>query len=140
MIIDEIKTSISKAIYQADSSIVFHFEEIPHTGFPCAVLILKNFQITPSVLYDKQKCNFSFELVYMKSSDNKISELLDACETLKSALLPAVSVLDKKITLDDVEFLVSEKKLVMKFCMNFYMFENDESETMETLDITLKGE
>lgn len=138
MLIQQIKDSVRNALFKADSSIIFHFEEIKHTGFPFAKLSLKDFKISPSSTYDRQKCNFTFELVYQKSADNKISELFSAQETIKNAMLPVISIGEKKITPDDVSFCVSEKKLIMNFSLNFYSYEEDTSDVMQTLDITIK--
>lgn len=99
---------------------------------------MKDFKISPSSTYDKQKCSFVFELVYQKSADNKISELFCAQETIKKAMLPVISIDEKKITPDDVSFYVSEKKLIMNFSLNFYSYEKDTSDVMQTLDITIK--
>lgn len=138
MIVEEIKDSIRKALYKAQKEIIFHFEETKHTDFPSAILSLKDFKTEPSFAYGKQKCDFLFELSYMKSEDNKITELFGAQKMIASALLPAVDINNKKITLEDVAFGVVEKRLIMNFKLSFYIFEEDDSETMQTIDITIK--
>ena len=136
MIIEEIKNAVRNAINKEDSDIIFHFEEIKHTGFPFVVFNIKNFNIASSNF--SKKCDFALEICYMKSSDNKISELLEGQEMLSKALLPALLINDKKVTLDDVIFSISDSKLLMNFNLEFYAFEKEEGELMETLDITIK--
>ena len=140
MIIEDIKDSIRNALHSADENIIFHFEEVKHTGFPYVILELKDFKVEPCAQYTKQKYEFMFEIVYMKSEQNKIIELLEAQNLLKEALLPVISVKGKKITPDEVNFSVENKKLVMKFKMILYVAQTDDTEQMQTLDISYKGE
>lgn len=138
MIIDDIKNSVRKALFSADKNIIVHFEKIEHTDFPSAHLKVTNFKIEPNLAFEKQKNEIQFELTYMKSENNTVLELLESETMIAKALLPVIKVNNKKLTLDDVSFSLSEKKLVMNFRLSFYTFEKDESETMQTLDITIK--
>ncbi len=139
MIIEDIKNSIKNIIYSIDNKIIFHFEEISHTGFPYAVFSLKDFKTQSFSAFNKQKLYFSFELIFQKSEDNKLAELFDMQEKISKALLPAIKILGKFIALDDVRFSVLNKQLVLNFDLNFYAFENNETnELMQTLDLTIK--
>ncbi len=140
MIIEEIKNSIKNAVYKADNSIKFHFEEVSHTEYPFVIFTVENFMIEPSLEFDRQRNDFDLKLVCMKSENNSNFELLSFQKTLSDALLPVIDILGRKITLDNVKFYVSDKKLVMEFKLSFYTFESDNAEIMETIDITIKGE
>lgn len=138
MIIEEIKNSIREIFYNTDSEINFYFESPAHLKLPYAILSLKDFSMLPSSIYDKQEYSLLFEITYQKSEENKPYELWEFQKELSKLLLPAIKVGDKRITLDEVKFLLSSKQLIMNFALNFYAFENDESEMMKTLDITIK--
>ncbi len=137
-ITETIKNSIRNALYNKDNNIIFHFEEIKHTGFPYAILTIKDFTIEPNLSQMKQLCDFNFELVYMKSPSNKTTELLDSVDFLKSALLPVIEIEGKKITVDTPRFSIKDDKLLMTFKLSFYIYEEDAGENMQILDITLK--
>ena len=139
MIIEEIKNSVRDALYGMDNNIIFHFEKASHTGFPYAVFSLKNFKTEHFASYNKRHHYLSFELVYQKSKDNTLVELLNAEESISSALLPVINILGKKLTLDNVRFITNEKQLIMNFDLSLYTYENDNDyELMRTLDLTIK--
>lgn len=139
MIINNIKDSIRKSLNKMDENLIFHFDKILHTGFPYAYLKLNDLKIHPTANSYKNEYIFYFQLIFQKSEENKISELLEYQNLVSKAVLPVLSVNNKKITLDDVNFSISEKKLLMEFKMNFYVEETQDFETMQTLDITIKG-
>lgn len=141
MIVEEIKNSITSALLKADENLVLYFDKPLKTEFPYAILLLNDFKIEASAIYSKQKCLFDFSFIFQISKDNTPIELLDLQEKISNALLPAINISGKKITLDEVQFLISSKQLLMNFKLNFYKFEiNEENTTMQTLDITYKGE
>ncbi len=140
MIIEEIKNSIRKTIFNKDKDIIFHFEQVSHTGFPYAILRVKNFKIEPYNYQNKQKCSFSFEIVYQKSEDNSVTDLFNGQTLLNEALLPAISINNKNITLDNPVFTMEDKQLIMSFDITLYTLEDDTNEQMKTIDITIKGE
>ena len=72
----------------------------------------------------------------MKSKDNSINELIHAQKNISNALLPAIKIKNKKITLDEPVFYIKENKLIFNFKLNFYLFEQDTNETMQILDLT----
>lgn len=139
MIIEEIKNSIRDAIFAVEKDITFHFENASHTEFPFCALAVKNYKIEPALFNQKQKQEFSLELVYQKSDDNEISELIDFQKKLQNALLPTIKVQDAKLTVDNPVFNIANKQLVMNFDLFFWTFEEDNDEKMKTLDITFKG-
>jgi len=139
MIIDEIKNSVKEALYKMDNNINFHYEEASHTGFPYAIFSLKKFMVQHYATHDKQKLNLSFEIVYQKSKDNRLSELLAVQKNMANVLLPIIKVLGKKLSLDEVKFETAGKQLIMNFDLNFYTYEeDDEYELMQILDLTMK--
>lgn len=138
MIIEEIKNSIRDALYKEDENIIFHFEEMKHTGFPYAVLSVENFYEEATSIFNRKKCDFSLKLVYMKSQENTKLELLEAQRMISEALLPVIKIKNKCITPDEVNFTFSDKKLVMSFCLSFYTSEIEEYEMMQNIDITIK--
>ena len=135
-IIDEIKISIKDELYNTDNNIIFHTDEIKHTGFPFFLLSLKELKILPAETVLKKNLELSFELLYMKSKDNSINELIHAQKNISNALLPAIKIKNKKITLDEPVFYIKENKLIFNFKLNFYLFEQDTNETMQILDLT----
>ncbi len=141
MIIEEIKNAVRNSLYKMDNDIIFHFEENKKTDFPYAIFSLKNFSVEHFEVYNKQKLNLSFELIYAKSPENKVIELVCAQEKISKALLPTIKILNKNITLDNVKFGVLGKQLVMTFDINIYTLDKDENdgfELMQTLDLTIK--
>ena len=140
MIIEQIKNSIRNAIYKADKNINFHLEEVNKTDYPFAIFTVENFLIEPSNEFDRRKNYFDLKLVCMKSEDNTNLELMEFENLLSNALLPVIDILGRKVTLDNVKFHVQDKKLVMEFELSFYTFEQDNADTMENIDITIKGE
>ena len=135
-IIDEIKISIKDELYNTDNNIIFHTHEIKHTGFPFFLLALKELKILPAETVLKKNLELSFELLYMKSKDNSINELIHAQKNISNALLPAIKIKNKKITLDEPVLYIKENKLIFNFKLNFYLFEQDTNETMQILDLT----
>lgn len=141
MITDDINTSIKNALYKTDKNIILHVDKIAHTGFPFYLLTLKELKITPLESVFKKKIELSYELLYMKSKDNSISELISAQKTISDVLLPVINIKNKKITPDETVFYIKNNKLFFNFKLNFYIFEEDNSsDTMQILDLTLKGE
>jgi len=138
MILNDIKESITKALYFADKKITVYFEKMETASFPFFCISVKDFRVEAGAVSIKTKYEFLIEIVSMKSPYNKPFELLEMQEILKSALVPCITVKNKKITLDDVVFKTVDKKLVMDFRISFYEIEDDTTETMQTLDITIK--
>ncbi len=139
MLIDEIKKSIKNAVAKVDNSIIFHFDEIKHTKFPFIFVDLKDFKIQAQDNLNKKFCKLIFELSGMKSADNKPNELFELQETLSCSLLPVIQISNKKISLDNVCFMVNHKTLIMTFELNFYIDkENMDYELMQELDFSIK--
>ena len=138
MIIEDIKNSVRNAFYRIDQTINFHFEEALRTDFPYVIFSIKDFKVERYNAYGRQKFDFLIELVYAKSKDNKILDLINAQEEISRALLPVIDILGKKITLDNVVFKTSNKQLIMTFNLSLYTYENENYETMQILDLTMK--
>lgn len=141
MIVEEIKNSIKNALFAADKNLVLYFERPLKTDFPYAILLLKDFKIEPANIFSKKHCFFEFEFIFQKSTDNKPFELLDLQEKISKVFSPSINILGRQITLENIQFLLVNKQLIMKFNLDFYLLEKEtETEQMQTLDITLRGE
>ena len=138
MIIEDIKNAVRNALYRMDETVNFHFEEALRTGFPYVIFSIKDFKVECYSFCGKQKFDFLIELVYAKSKDNKVLDLINAQEEISKALLPVIDILGKKITLDNVVFKTSNKQLIMTFNLSLYTYENENYETMQTLELTMK--
>lgn len=138
MILDDIKNSITKALYKVNKEIAVYFDDMKNAAFPFCNICLADFRVEACASVLKTKYEFVFQIVSMKSRDNYVFELLEMEELLKKALFPCIKVKNKKITLEDVTFKISDKKLLMDFKMSFYEIEDDETELMQILDITMK--
>lgn len=138
MIIEEIKNSVRDVLYRMDNNIIFHFEEAKTTGFPYIIFKIRDFHSEHFLADNKQKFDFSFELVYAKSAENKIIELINAQEQIAHALLPTIKVLNKRLTLDNPRFSVVGRQLIMNFELSLYTYETEDVDIMQTLDLTMK--
>ncbi len=139
MLINDIKNSIKDAVVKVDNTIVFHFDEIKHTKFPFIFVCLKDFKIQSADNLNKRFCTLFFELSGMKSKENKPDELFELQEVLSKTLLPVIKFNNKKVSLDNANFMVSHKMLIMNFELNFYIDEQDTNyELMQELDFSIK--
>lgn len=138
MIIEDIKNSLRNALYNMDNTLIFHFEEAKTTDFPYAILNIKDFYLEYFSSGNKERHDYSFELVFAKSKENKIIDLINFQKQISDTLLPTIKVLNKKLTLDEVKFGINGKQLIMNFNLTFYTYETENEEIMQTLDLTIK--
>lgn len=137
-IIIDLKDAIRNAIYKEDDTINFNFNEIQVVEYPYIFFYIPSFKLEKAINKDYwRKLTLMCVVEYAKSETNNETELWSYMETMTRAL-DLFDFLDTKLSIENPEFKTVDGVLQMTFNLEFYVKEEDETELMEELNLTLK--
>ena len=139
-IILDIKNAIRKAIYSADETINFYFNEIIKAQFPYVFFYIPSYKLDKAIdYYSWRKLTLMCVIEYAKSEDNTTTELWEYSDIL-SETYTLFEFADTKVGARNIEFKTVEGVLQMTFDLELYvkLLPSDETELMQELDLTIK--
>lgn len=137
-IIIELKNAIRKSIYTLDNSMNFNFEEIKRVQYPYVFFYIRNYKIigpTDSTRWAQVTVNCVLE--YCKEADCDNADLWAYEDVFRNAT-KNFEFLNTKLYAQNPEFSLADGVLQMLFDLTFYVREQDETELMQELQLTIK--
>ena len=139
-IVIDIKNAIRGAIYSKDNEINFFFNEIKKVEYPYVFFYIPSFKLPCQIDPNHwQKVNLMCVVEYAKSESNSATQLWTYADKLSEAY-SLFDFKDTKISAKNVEYKLVEGVLQMTFDLEFYLKQQDLTELMQELDLTLMGE
>lgn len=137
-IVIDLKDAIRNAIYKEDDTINFNFNEIQVVEYPYIFFYIPSFKLEKAINKDYwRKLTLMCVVEYAKSETNNETELWSYMETMTKAF-DLFDFLDTKLSVENPEFKTVDGVLQMTFNLEFYVKEEDETELMEELNLTIK--
>jgi hypothetical protein len=139
-IVIDIKNAIRGAIYSKDNEINFFFNEIKKVEYPYIFFYIPSFKLPCQINPNHwQKVDLMCVIEYAKSESNSATQLWTYADKLSEAY-SLFDFKDTKISAKNVEYKLVEGVLQMTFDLEFYLKQQDLTELMQELDLTLMGE
>lgn len=137
-IIVELKNAIRKSIYTLDNSMNFNFEEIKRVQYPYVFFYIRNYKIIePSDPTRWGQVTVNCVLEYCKEADCDNADLWAYEDVFRNAT-KNFEFMDTKLYAQNSEFSLADGVLQMLFDLTFYVREQDETELMQELQLTMK--
>lgn len=137
-IIVELKNAIRKSIYTLDNSMNFNFEEIKRVQYPYVFFYIRNYKIIePSDPTRWAQVTANCVLEYCKEADCDNADLWAYEDVFRNAT-KNFEFMDTKLYAQNPEFSLADGVLQMLFDLTFYVREQDETELMQELQLTMK--
>lgn len=137
-IITDIKDSIRKAIYSLDKSINFSFEKIQRAEFPYVFFYIPSYKPEKTIDTQFTKITLLCAVEYEKERNSKPKDLWAYVDTLEKAF-GCFDFLNIKTRALQPEYKLVEDVLQMTFNLELYVKEEDITELMRELDLTIGG-
>lgn len=137
-IIVELKNAIRKSIYTLDKTMNFNFEKIKRVQYPYVFFYIRNYKIIePADTTRWAQVTVNCVLEYCKEADCDNADLW-AYEDIFRKATKNFEFLDTKLYAQNTEFSLVDGVLQMLFDLTFYVREQDETELMQELQLTMK--
>lgn len=137
-IIIDLKNAIRKAIYNKDKSINFFFNEILRTQYPYIFFYIPSFKLEKAIDAEYwRKLTLMCVIEYAEYENNTATELWEYADTLAETY-KLFDFADTKLRVENPEFKTVEGVLQMSFNLEFYVKQEDTTELMEYLDLTIR--
>lgn len=140
-IITDLKDAIRNAVYNHNENLNFNFNEIEVADFPYIFFYITSYKFDKAI--DKEhwsKLTLLCVLEYAKTEDNNSTELWSYADDLSEIITNFEFKNTKLSPVEPPEFKIVDGVLQLTFTLEFYVREVDETELMEELEFTIKGE
>lgn len=137
-IIIDLKNAIRKAIYDRDKSINFYFDEMLKTRFPYVFFYVPSYKLDSAICADYwRKLTLLCVIEYEKEEKSSSADLWSYADVLADTY-KLFDFADTKLRVENPEFKTVNGVLQMTFNLEFYVKEEDTTELMKYLDLTIR--
>lgn len=137
-IIIDLKDAIRASIHALDSGVNFNFEKIQTVTYPYVFFYISSYKVTEHIETIRDSLvSLSCVLEYVPSGEPTNSSLWNYEAKFREAT-KNFPFLDTKLHAINPEFEIVDDALQMRFDLQFYVKDVDETELMKELDLTLK--
>lgn len=139
-IVIDIKDSIRNAIFTKDANINFFFNEILKVEYPYVFFYIPSLKLDGNIDDNYwRKITLMCVVEYAQSEGNTTTMLWEYMDKLNEAY-SVFDFLNTKLSARNVDFKIVESVLQMTFDLEFYLKEEELTELMKEIDLTLMGE